>query len=120
VVDAFHAALARGDRAAALAALAEDALIYEAGGVERDRAEYAAHHLAADAAFAKAVPSTRSKRAGRVEGDLAWIVSEGRTTGTWMNKPVDRITTETMLLRRRGPGWVIVHIHWSSRAAPKS
>src|SRR5690606_29848204 len=46
-VDAFHAALRAGDRDAALAVLAEDALIFEAGGAERSRAEYASHHLEA-------------------------------------------------------------------------
>jgi hypothetical protein len=32
---------------------------------------------------------------------------------------VDRITTETMVLRRRGASWKIVHIHWSSAAGAK-
>lgn len=120
VVDAFHAALAQGDTTAALSALAEDVVIFESGGVERSKAEYASHHLAADAAFAKAVPSRRLRRAGRVDGPLAWIASEGRATGAWKGKPVDRVTTETMVLRRQGGGWVIVHIHWSSGAAPKA
>jgi len=117
-IDAFHAALGRGDTAAALAMLAEDALIFEAGGAERSRAEYAAEHLAADAAFAQAVPDTRSRRVGRAHGDHAWITTEGRTRGEYKGKPVDRLTTETMVLRRQGGRWVIVHIHWSSRAAP--
>lgn len=116
VVDGFHAALGRGDRAAALAVLAEDVLIFESGGVERSKAEYASHHLTADAEFAQAVPSTRLRRTGRVEGPLAWIASEGRTTGSWKGKAIDRVTTETMVLRRRGRGWAIVHIHWSSGA----
>lgn len=119
VVDGFHAALGRGDTTAALSALGEDALIFESGGVEHGKAEYASHHLGADAAFAQAVASTRSKRVGRVEGDLAWIASEGRTTGTWKGKAVDRVTTETMLLRRGGAGWAIVHIHWSNGPAPE-
>lgn len=120
VVDGFHAALARGDTQGALSVLSDEVLIFESGAVERSKAEYAAHHLAADAAFAQAVPSRRLKRAGRVEGPLAWITSEGRTTGAWKGKPVDRVTTETMVLRRQGSGWVIVHIHWSSGAAPKA
>jgi hypothetical protein len=33
-------------------------------------------------------------------------------------RPVDRLTVETMLLRRHADGWRIQHIHWSSRAAP--
>lgn len=116
VVDAFHAALRRGDTQTALAQLADDALIFEEGGAERSRAEYASHHLAADAAFSAAVPSTRTRRLGRAHGDLAWIVSESRTAGRFRDRPVDRLGAETMVLRREGGRWRIAHIHWSSRA----
>lgn len=120
VLDAFHAALGRGDTAAALALLADDALIFEEGGAERGKAEYAAHHLAADAAFAQAVPSTRARRTGHSHGELAALFSEGRTRGAYKGKAVDRLTTETALLRRDRGRWVIVHLHWSSRGAPAS
>ena len=114
VVDAFHAALRRGDTRGALGFLGERALIYEAGGAERSKAEYAAEHLAADAAFSKAVPSTVARRSGAARGNLAWVATEGRTTGTFSGKPIDSVTTETMILERTGPNWRIVHIHWSS------
>jgi ketosteroid isomerase-like protein len=114
VVDAFRAALSRGDGPAALSLLADDVLILEAGGAERSKAEYAAHHLEADMAFATAVPERVGQRAGMAAGDLAWIASEGRSTGRFNDKPVDRITAETMVLRRERRGWLITHIHWSS------
>lgn len=116
-VDAFHAKLAEGDGATAAALLADDALIFESGHAERSRAEYASHHAGADAAYAAAVPSKLTHRAGFVEGDTAWIVSDSRATGTYKDKPVDRVTTETMILRKTAEGWRIAHIHWSSRAA---
>lgn len=119
VVDAFHAALRRGDTRAALALLAEDALIFEAGGVERGKREYAAHHLGADSEFSRAVPSTLTRRSGGVNGNLAWVASEGRTRGTFRGSAVDRVTTETMVLRRIAGAWKIAHIHWSSAAARK-
>ena len=118
VVDAFHAALKRGDTRSAAAALAEDALIFEEGEAERSRAEYVARHLPADAAFSKAVSSTVTRRAGGSAGALAWIATEGRTTGTFKGKAVDRVSAETMLLRRIGNEWKIAHIHWSSAARP--
>lgn len=117
VVDAFHAALAAGNIAAALDRLSDNAVVFESGGVERGKAEYAAHHAAADAAFAAAVPSRSVRRTGQAFGDTAWILTEGRTKGTYKDKPVDRVTTETMVLRREGGVWRIVHIHWSSAAA---
>ena len=116
VVDAFHAALPHGDTKAAAALLAADALIFESGEVERSKAKYAAHHLPADAAFAKVVPSTLVRRSGHSNGAMAWIASEGRLTGTYQGKPLDRSTTETMILRRAEQGWKIVHIHWSSHS----
>lgn len=117
VVDAFHAALVNSDGAAAAALLAVDALIFESGHAERSRAEYASHHAGADAAYAAAVPSKLTQRSGFVQGDTAWIVSESRATGSYKDKPVDRVTTETMILRKTAEGWRIPHIHWSSRAA---
>lgn len=117
IVDAFHAALARGDMAGAAALLASDALIYERGGVERGKAEYASHHLPADAAFAKAVRRSVTRRSGRAEGELAWVATEARTTGTYKGKAVDSIGTETMVLRRNGGTWRIAHVHWSSADA---
>lgn len=113
-VDAFHAALGRGDTAAAAALLANDALIYESGRAERSKAEYAAHHLAADAAFAKSTRREVTRRQGRIVGDLAWIATETRTTGTYKQRPINSTGTETMLLRRERAGWRIVHVHWSS------
>jgi ketosteroid isomerase-like protein len=119
IVDAFHAALRRGDTKTAQSYLAENALIYEAGGVERGKQEYASHHLSADAAFAQAVPSIVTRRVGEATGNIAWIASEGRMTGTFKDKLVDRVTTETMVLRRKDGVWKIAHIHWSSAAGAK-
>jgi ketosteroid isomerase-like protein len=116
-VDAFHAALHRGDTRTAAAMLAENALIFESGGVERSKAEYVAQHLPADAEFSRSVSSVVTKRVAHSNGALAWVASEGRTTGTYKGKALVLLTTETMVLREVGQGWKIVHIHWSS--APK-
>lgn len=113
-VDAFHAALRRGDTEAASALLSDEVLVFEEGRAERSKAEYAARHLGADAAFSKAVPGERIRRRGDASGDFAWIATEGRTKGTFRGTAVNRTTDETMVLRRAGEGWKIVHIHWSS------
>lgn len=113
-VDAFHAALRRGDTEAASALLTDDVLVFEEGRAERSKAEYALRHLAADAAFSKAVAGKVSRRRGQAAGDFAWIATEGRTRGRYRGTDVDRATDETMVLRRVGDSWKIVHIHWSS------
>ncbi|MFL6730446.1 MAG: nuclear transport factor 2 family protein [Sphingomicrobium sp.] len=116
VVDAFHAALAKGDTARAAALLADDALIFEEGGAERSKAEYAARHLPADAEFSKAVKAAMTRRASQSAGGMAWVASEGRVSGAFHGKAIDRLTTETMILHRTNRGWRIMHVHWSSAA----
>ncbi|WP_447954262.1 YybH family protein [Sphingopyxis chilensis] len=117
VVDAFHAALDHGNEVDALALLADDVLIFESGGAERSKAEYASYHLAADATFSQATAQTITHRTGRAEGDLASIATESKTVGTYKDRPINLIGTETMFLRRQNDGWQIVHIHWSSANA---
>ena len=116
-VDAFHAALHRGDARSAALLISEDALVFEEGQAERSKREYEAEHLAADAEFSRAVSTQITRRTGGGSGMLAWVATEGRTTGTFRGKAVDRRATETMVLRRAGRAWKIVHIHWSSAAA---
>lgn len=114
VVDAFHAALEAGDTDAALMLMTEDVLVFEEGGAERSRAEYAAFHLGADAAYAGASVSTVTRRFGSANGDTAWILTEGSTTGQAGNSATSRLTMETMVLMRGSGSWRIQHIHWSS------
>lgn len=116
VVDAFHAALGSGNAEAVLAMLAEDVMVLEEGGAERSREEYAGHHLPADMAFAAATEAEATRRAAWIEGDMAWVLTEGRTTGQFNGRAIDRLTAETMILQRHADGWRIRHIHWSSRA----
>ena len=116
VVDAFHAAMSAGDAAAAAALLADDAVVFEVGHVERSKAQFAAEHLPADLAYSKAVKGSPTGRTGQATGDLAWIATEGRSVGRYRDKDVDRVTTETMVLRKTPAGWRITHVHWSSRA----
>jgi ketosteroid isomerase-like protein len=113
-VDAFHAALRRGDTLSALFLIADDGLVFEDGRAER-KAEYAARHLAADAAFSKAVSSEMIDRRGDATPDgLAWIATQTRARGRFRGTKVDRVGVETMVLRRLGATWQIVNIHWSS------
>ncbi|MBA3670002.1 MAG: nuclear transport factor 2 family protein [Sphingomonas sp.] len=116
VVDRFHAALEAGDGKAAMLLLADEALVFESGHVEEGKAEYQALHLDGDIAYLRGVKDRTLSRTGRAAGKLAWIATQGQTSGTYNGKPVDRASTETMVLRRIAGQWRIVHIHWSSSA----
>lgn len=113
-VRAFHQALAAGDSVGALRLLAADAVILESGGRE-SRDEYAAHHLAEDIAFARAVPSQPGPLQITVSGDVAWASSTSVIQGSYGNRTIDRAGTELMVLSRTATGWEIRVIHWSSR-----
>jgi ketosteroid isomerase-like protein len=116
-VDAFHAALAAGDRDAALALLAEDLTVFESGFAERSREEYAGQHLGADMEFSAATEREVVSRANGEAGDAAWVLTETRTTGTFRDREISSLGLETMVLRRIESSWRIVHIHWSARDA---
>lgn len=109
----FHQLLARGDSAGTARLLAPDAVIQESGDLET-RAEYIAHHLGADIAFAKAVPSKRTVVETRRESDVVWVVAKSVSKGTFEGRPVDSQGAELMILTRSGRGWHIRAIHWSS------
>jgi uncharacterized protein (TIGR02246 family) len=114
VVNSFHAALKQGQTDAALALMAEDVVIFESGGVESSRAEYAAHHLEADAAFSAGTTRTPVSELVTVEGNLATIMRVELVTGTFKQRPINSRSVETMLLRKTEGKWRIAHIHWSS------
>lgn len=110
----FHAALAAGDSAGALALLAPGVRILE-NGSEEDLAEYRSHHLSSDMGYARVVTTRRGATSVRVQGDAAWATSTSTSTGTFRMRPVDAAGAELMVLVRTAQGWRIAAIHWSSR-----
>ncbi len=116
-VSAFHAAIQAGDKVKALELLSPSIVIYESGYVERSRDEYASHHLGSDMEFGKAVSRKVLKHSERVDGNVAMVMEETETTGKFKDKPVHSFGVETAILEKKGDGWVIVHVHWSSRKA---
>jgi uncharacterized protein (TIGR02246 family) len=114
VVTKFHAALAAGDSAAALALLADDAVILESGGVE-SRAEYRSHHLRSDIQYEQAVKIDRGPIRVRIHGDVAWTSATSQAKGEMSGRSVNSRSAELMVLVRTPAGWQISAIHWSSR-----
>ncbi|MFQ5528119.1 MAG: YybH family protein [Thermoanaerobaculia bacterium] len=119
-VAAFHDALASGDQDAVLGLLDPGVMIFESGGAELSRDEYASHHLGADMEFSSATNrKIVDQKKGEV-GDAGWVLTRSETSGTFRDKDIDILGTETVLLRRGEHGWRIVHIHWSSRSRSKA
>lgn len=115
VLDSFHHALEEGRGKQALQYLAEDAIILEGGHAET-REEYASGHLASDMAFLAAIDSTRLSREVRksASGNQMTVVTRNRLRGSFRDKELDSVSSETALLEQREGAWKIVHLHWSN------
>ena len=114
-VTGFHAAVATGDTAKAIALLADDAVFLEAGGVET-RAQYTQGHLPGDIDFEKNVAITRGPIRVTVLGQVAWASTTSEMKGTFQGRAVDSLGAELMVLSRNATGWQIRAVHWSGRA----
>lgn len=117
-VDRFHEALRNLDRDKALAVLDPEVRIFEGGGAETSREEYAAHHLASDMAFVAATRTDVLDRKVTVVGDAAWVLTLSKTSGSFRGRDVSSKGAETMVLRKTAGTWLIVHVHWSSGSTP--
>jgi ketosteroid isomerase-like protein len=117
VVEHYHSALAKGDGAAALGHLAEDAVVVESGIIE-SREEYRSHHLPAEIGFTRAVKEIRSPVRVKIQGDVAWATATSRTRGSYHRRRVNSTGAELMVLSRFPDGWIIRAIHWSSHNRP--
>ena len=115
VAHKFRQSLSRSEGDVALSTLAEDVLIYEQGGVERSRTEYASHHLAADMAFLADLETEIEQQRVFADDDLVIVASEIRQHGVYKGTETDRVTTETLVLAKGANGWLISHIHWSGQ-----
>lgn len=114
-VERFATALSAGDLSKVGAELDPGVIILESGGVERSRDEYLGGHAKSDATFLKSAMTTLKRRTAQATGDLAWVASESEIHAMKGAEMLMIESTETMVLRKFGKAWKIVHIHWSSR-----
>ena len=117
-VDAFHAALRAKDTAGALSLLDRSLVVFEFGAVDPTAEASAFQHLRFDIDMAAATQwKLESRRVGG-EGNERWVLSNYRVTGAHADgTPIDQTTLETVILRRTGDLFRIVHLHWSSSDA---
>jgi len=112
--DGLHDAIAMRDVNALRSWVAPDVLIFESGGVESSLAEYEGHHMPADMAFMKTMEREVISRKVFDAGDSAIVVTRSRVHGVHEGKAVDLSSTETLVVKKMGDQWKVVHIHWSS------
>lgn len=110
----FGAALSSGDRDGVLASLAPDVVIFEHGGAELSRDEYADHHLDGDLEYLKEIKIRTVDRKVIAGADRVVVLTRTESSGQYGGKLVASRGTETLVLELRESQWVIVHVHWSS------
>jgi hypothetical protein len=113
-LQAFSDALEVGNRDLAIARLAPDVRVIE-NGVEENRADYIAAHLAADIAYQKGVRVILLERVVSSEGPTrAQIKSRLRMVGNRSDTAIDARVDETAVLAKWPDGWKITRIEWVS------
>ena len=113
-LEAFYAAMKTGDKAAAMAQIAPDAVFVESGKLET-RAEYEMNHLPADIDFEKQITGKRSPWQVKTQGDAAWVIATTEYDGTVDGAPLNFVSAQLAVLTRASGDWKIRSIHWSSR-----
>ena len=113
-LQAFYAAMKTGDKAAAMAQIAPDAVFVESGKLET-RTEYEMNHLPADIDFEKQITGKRSPWQVKTQGDTAWVIATTEYDGTVDGAPVDFVSAQLAVLTSANGEWKIRSIHWSSR-----
>jgi ketosteroid isomerase-like protein len=114
-LEAFYAAVKKGDGQAAMALIAPDAVFLEGGRLET-RQEYEENHLPADIEFEREVDGKRGPIDVTFEGNVAWAIATTEYEGTFQAEPVNFVSAQLMVLSRDASNaWRIRSIHWSSR-----
>jgi SnoaL-like domain len=114
-VERFSVAIRSGELVKASGELDANVIVLESGGAERSRAQYLSEHAQADADFLKHATVTLKNRSASANKEFAWVASESEIQTMSNAKKLTVLSTETMVLKKVGSAWKIVHIHWSSR-----
>jgi hypothetical protein len=116
VIDAFHQALRTYNTAGALSLLGRELMVFEFGVVDPTLEAYAFQHLPFDMDTASQTVWTLTSREVGGSDEEPWVVSTYRVTGVRPDQvtPIDQTTTESVILRRTGDQYRIIHFHWST------
>lgn len=94
--------------------MAPDLVVFETGYLEATREEYIKSSLDEDVAFASVTEYRPLSRGVIGSGDHMTVLTKASIKGLFAGQTVDLQQSETMILRRAGTSWEIVHLHWSA------
>lgn len=94
--------------------LHDDVTILEGGGMET-KSQYLSHHFNSDGKFLSAINRKEVSQDIKIEGNVAWVTSKTKMTGTYSGRDIDMNSLELAVLKKENNTWKVVALHWSSR-----
>ncbi|HAH49854.1 MAG TPA: nuclear transport factor 2 family protein [Balneola sp.] len=110
----LETAIVENDSKKAGEILHDDVTILEGGGMET-KSEYLSHHFHSDGKFLSAMNREEVSQEISVEGNMAWVTSKTKMTGTYSGRDIDLSSLELAVLKKENGMWKVVALHWSSR-----
>ena len=110
----LETAIINNDSEQAGAILHDDVTILEGGGMET-KSQYLSHHFHSDGKFLAAINREEVSQDIKIEGNVAWVTSKTKMTGTYLGRDIDLSSLELAVLKKENGMWRVVALHWSSR-----
>jgi len=110
----LETAIVENDSEKAGAILHDDVTILEGGGMET-KSQYLSHHFHSDGKFLGAINREEMSQNIKIEGNVAWVTSKTKMTGTYSGRDIDMNSLELAVLKKENGMWRVVALHWSSR-----
>lgn len=108
----FETAIVENNSAGASEVLHDDVNILEGSGSET-KEEYLSHHFHSDGRFLSAMTRELVSEKITIEGNVAWVTSLTKMTGTYNGREIDRTSLELAVLKKENGEWKIIALHWS-------
>jgi ketosteroid isomerase-like protein len=110
----LETAIVENDSKKAGEILHDDVTILEGGGMET-KSQYLSHHFHSDGKFLSAMNREEVSQEISVEGNMAWVTSKTKMTGTYSGREIDLSSLELAVLKKENGMWKVIALHWSSR-----
>ena len=110
----FENAIIKHDTGTASNLLHDEVVILEGAGAET-KDQYLSHHFHSDAQFLGAMNRVPVSENISVEGNMAWVSSISKMSGTYRDKEMNLTSLELAVLKKENDQWKIIALHWSSR-----
>jgi ketosteroid isomerase-like protein len=110
----LETAIVENDSEKAGEILHDDVTILEGGGMET-KSQYLSHHFHSDGKFLSAMNREEVSQEISVEGNMAWVTSKTKMTGTYSGREIDLSSLELAVLKKENGMWKVIALHWSSR-----